>query len=479
MAKERRDKFISEPVSVGLAALAMMTASSCSKSEHKLPNFVIIFTDDQGYNDLSCYGSSQVNTPNIDRMAAEGVKLTSFYVAAPLSTPSRAALMTGSYPRRVGLPKGSRHAVLLSNDIYGLNPDEITLAEVLKKKGYATAIYGKWHLGDQKVFLPTRQGFDEFFGLPYSHDIHPYHPNQKNFRFPPLPLYEGEKVIELEPDMDFMTKRLTDKAVDFIGRHRDTPFFLYLPHPMPHAPLHVSPEYYKSVDDTIKNKLALENGYVDYDTRKLLFPQVINEIDYSVGEILKTLKKYKLDKNTLVIFTSDNGPYIGSAAPLRGKKGSRYEGGVREPAIFWWPGKIPSGSVSDQMLSSMDIYPTLARLAGAQIPDDRIIDGKDIWPVLSGEPGAVSPHDRLFYHVGDKLVAVRAGKWKLHRTGINRVELYDLENDISEQNNVATDNPDIVKKLGQYLDDFENEMTDSLKIRPVGNINMFPEYVKE
>jgi len=243
MTKERRDKFISQPVSFGLAALALIMTSSYKKPDNKLPNFIIIFTDDQGYNDLSCYGGTHVNTPNIDRMAAEGVKLTSFYVAAPLSTPSRAALMTGSYPRRVGLPKGSRHAVLLSNDIYGLNPDEITLAEVLKKNGYATAIYGKWHLGDQKVFLPVRQGFDEFFGIPYSHDIHPFNPNQQRNSYPSLPLYEDEKVIELEPDMDYMTKRLTDKAVDFISRHRDSPFFLYLPHPMPHAPLHVSPEY--------------------------------------------------------------------------------------------------------------------------------------------------------------------------------------------------------------------------------------------
>ena len=468
----KREIFFKESLSVGFAALALITVSSCTKTENRPPNFVIIFTDDQGYNDLSCYGSTVVNTPNIDRMAAEGVRLTSFYVAAPLSTPSRAALMTGSYPSRVGLPKGSRHSVLLSNDIYGLNPDEITLAEVLKKKGYATAIYGKWHLGDQKAFLPTRQGFDEFFGIPYSHDIHPFHPNQKNFRFPPLPLYDGEKVIELEPDMDFMTKRLTDKATDFIMRHRNTPFFLYMPHPMPHAPLHVSPEFYKTVSDSIKKKLSLENGYVDYNTRRLLFPQVINEVDYSVGEIFKTLKKYKLDKNTLVIFTSDNGPAVGSAAPLRGKKGSRYEGGVREPAVFWWPGKIPEGRVCDQMLSSMDIYPTIVRLAGAPIPDDRIIDGKDIWPFLSGKPGAVSPHDKLFYHVGEKLVAVRAGKWKLHRTKPGEMELYDLENDISEQYNVASEHPDIVMKLGQYLDDFENEMNDSSKIRPVGNITI-------
>lgn len=473
MTTKGRVKYIGKSVSAGLAATTLIAIPSCTRPDNRPPNFIIIFTDDQGYNDLGCFGGTHVNTPNIDRMAAEGVRLTSFYVAAPLSTPSRAALMTGSYPRRVGLPKGSRHAVLLSNDIYGLNPDEITLAEALKKNGYATAIYGKWHLGDQKVFLPTRQGFDEFFGIPYSHDIHPF--NRKKFIYPPLPLYEGERVIELEPDMDYMTKRLTDKAVDFIGRHRDKPFFLYLPHPMPHTPLHVSPDYYKSVNDSIKNKLALEDGFVDYTTRRLLFPQVINEIDNSVGEIFNALRKYKLDKNTMVIFTSDNGPAIGSAAPLRGRKGSRYEGGVREPAIFWWPGKIPSGQVCDQMLSSMDIYPTLARLAGAPVPGDRVIDGKDIWPVLSGEPGAVSPHERLFYHLGDKLAAVRAGKWKLHRTVMGGEELYDLENDISEQHNVADDHPDIVKKLGHYMDDFEREMADPSKIRPVGNINMFRE----
>lgn len=441
---------------------------SCSSVSDRPPNFVVIFTDDQGYNDLGCFGGNHVSTPNIDKMAAEGMKLTSFYVAAPLSSPSRAALMTGSYPKRIGLASGSRYIVLLSDDDWGLNPSEITIAEILKKRGYATGIFGKWHLGDRPMFLPTRQGFDEYFGIPYSHDIHPFHPRQEHFRFPPLPLYEGETIIELDPDADYLTQRITEKAVSFIDRHRKEPFFLYIPHPIPHAPLHVSPGFMESVPDSIRKLLLEESSTIDYQTRRQLFPQAIAEIDWSVGEIMKALKRNGLDNRTLVVFTTDNGPAIGSAEPLRGRKGSTYEGGMRVPAIVRWPGKITEGEVCDELLTSMDVLPTLAFLAEADLPNDRIIDGKNIWPVLSGEAVAGSPHDRFFYHRGNDLIAIRSGQWKLHRLRENEFELYNLDEDIAETVDLADSQPDLVRKLSRMMDEFNQEMGDTLKTRPHG-----------
>jgi arylsulfatase A-like enzyme len=298
------------------------------------PNFIIIFTDDQGYSDLSCYGGDHVSTPHIDRMANHGARMTNFYVAAPVCTPSRAALMTGCYPNRIDMDRGSDFGVLLAGDKKGLNPSEITIAEVLKEAGYKTGMFGKWHLGDQKEFLPTRQGFDEFFGIPYSHDIHPYHPNQSKFNFPALPVLEGETVIETDPDARYLTQRFTNRAIQFIEKHQDQPFFVYLPHPLPHKPLFVSPKYMKDVSAEIKSKLEREDGNVDYKTRDKLFKQVINEIDDSVGQIIQTLEKLKLDKNTIILFSSDNGPAIGQAQPLKGRKGSTYEGGMRVPGIL-------------------------------------------------------------------------------------------------------------------------------------------------
>jgi arylsulfatase A-like enzyme len=444
----------------------------CTQKSSDKPNIVIFFTDDQGYNDLSCFGGTHVNTPNIDQMAQEGMKLTSFYVAGPLCSPSRAGLMTGSYPKRVGLATGSRFIVLLNDDEHALNLDEITIAELLKGQGYATGIFGKWHLGDQPEYLPTKQGFDEYFGIPYSLDIHPYHPNNDFFHFPPLPLYEGNKIIEKDPDADYLTQRVTQHAIRFIDNHKDEPFFLYIPHPMPHAPLHVSPPFMESVSDSIKNILKQEDGYVDYQTRRNLFSQVISEIDWSVGEVMAELKRQGLDNKTLVLFTSDNGPAIGSAFPLRGKKGSVYEGGMREPAVIRWPGVIPAGVVCDELLTSLDLFPTIAYLTGAKIPNDRIIDGKNIWPVLSGEKGAHSPHDRFFYHKGNNLMAVRSGDWKLHRNNENTFELYNLASDISEENNLAEEYPEIVSKLNQYMIDFDIEMEDSTKIRPCGLVEI-------
>ncbi|MEM7014639.1 MAG: sulfatase [Verrucomicrobiota bacterium] len=423
------------------------------------PNFVIIFTDDQGYGDLSCFGGDHVSTPRIDKMAAEGARLTSFYVAAPVCTPSRAALMTGCYPKRIDMATGSKFGVLLAGDAKGLNPDEITIAEVLKDAGYKTGMFGKWHLGDQPEFMPTKQGFDEFLGIPFSHDIHPFHPRQNHFKFPPLALLDGEEVIEMDPDADYLTKRFTERAVEFIKKNKDDPFFVYLPHPIPHKPLHVSPPFMEGVDSAITDELKKEDGNIDYKTRDKLFRQAINEIDWSVGRILDTLKEVGVDDNTLVIFTADNGPAIGKAGPLKGRKGSTFEGGMREATVIRWPGKIPAGKDNGELMTAMDLLPTFAGLAGAEVPKDRVIDGKDVWPVLAGE--AKSPHEAFFYHKSTNLQAVRSGKWKLHANQGKPSQLYDLEADIGEKNNVIKDHPDVVKKLSGLMTAFEKDIAEN------------------
>lgn len=426
------------------------------RAENPVPNFVVIFTDDQGYGDLSCFGGQHVSTPRIDQMAAEGCRLTSFYVAAPVCTPSRAALMTGCYPKRIDMATGSNFGVLLAADPKGLHPDESTIAEVLKSAGYQTGIFGKWHLGDQPAFLPTRQGFDQFFGIPFSHDIHPFHPRQNHFRFPPLPLLDGDTVIELDPNADDLTRRITERAVSFIRSNSDTPFFLYVPHPIPHRPLHVSANYMKDVPPEVTARLKNEDGTIDYGTRDRLFRQAIAEIDWSVGRILDTLKNEGLDEQTLVLFTSDNGPAIGSAGPLRGRKGSTFEGGMRESTVVRWPGQIPPGTANHELMTTMDLLPTFAKLAGAGLPTDRIIDGKDIWPTLTGR--APSPHQAFFYHRGNTLNAVRSGKWKLHLKNGKPAQLYDLQTDIGESNNVIRSHPEVVTKLNDYLQKFEADI---------------------
>ncbi|WP_145284280.1 sulfatase family protein [Pirellulimonas nuda] len=434
------------------------------------PNFVVIFTDDQGYGDLSCYGATHVSTPRIDRMAAEGARLTSFYVAAPVCTPSRAALMTGCYPKRVGMAMGSNFGVLLAGDPKGLHPNEITIAEVLKSAGYRTGMFGKWHLGDQPEFLPTRQGFDEYFGLPYSHDIHPFHPQQQRFQFPPLPLLDGETVVELDPDADYLTRRITQRAVKFIEQHKDAPFFLYIPHPIPHAPLHVSPRFMEGVSEDVVAKLEEEEGQIDYKTRDRLFRQAIAEIDWSVGQVLDALKSNGLDENTIVLFTSDNGPpknsLFASAGPLRGNKGTTFEGGMREPTVIRWPGKIPAGVVNDQLMTTMDLLPTFALLAGAEVPSDRVIDGKNIWPTLTGEAG--TPHEAFFYHSGNALKGVRSGEWKLHANNGKPVMLFNLKDDVGEKNNVLKEHPDIAERLSGYLSDFADDIAQHS--RPAGSV---------
>ena len=439
-----------------LTTILICTAFANSKK----PNFIVIFTDDQGYGDLSCFGGTHISTPRIDQMAAEGAKLTSFYVAAPICTPSRAALMTGCYPRRVNMELGSHFPVLLASDPKGLNPDEITIAELLKSAGYKTGIFGKWHLGDQPEFLPTRQGFDEFYGLPYSHDIHPMHPNQKKFNFPGLPLLDGEKVVEMDPDADFLTQVFTEKAVDFIERNKEEPFFLYVPHPLPHVPLHVAPTFMKDVPEKTLEALKKEK-HIDYDLREALFEQSIAEIDWSVGKILDTLKAQGIDDNTFVIFTSDNGPgRFGlpvfkpqeHSGPLKGLKGTTFEGGMRVPTVVRWPSVIPAGQEIDSLMTTMDLLPTFASIVGAPLPSDRVIDGKNILPCLTKQ--ASTPHEAFFYSFGKELRAVRAGKWKYETKKMTAPQsdplqgtLYNLETDIAESKNVIKQFPEIAKKL--------------------------------
>jgi arylsulfatase A len=428
------------------------------------PNVVIIFCDDVGYADVGVFGAKGYKTPNIDRMAAEGVKFTDFYAAAPSCTPSRAALMTGCYPQRVSLPN-----VIGPNAKVGISSEEKTIAEILKPLGYATACYGKWHLGDKPKFLPMRHGFDDYFGLPYSNDMWPHHPTSD--RYPDLPLIEGERIIEYNPDQTQLTTWYTERSIKFIEKNKDRPFFLYLPHSMAHVPLFVS--------DKFKGKS--ERG---------LYGDVMMEIDWSVGQILSTLKRLGIDKKTLVIFSSDNGPWLsygdhaGSAKPLREGKGTTFDGGQRESTLMRWPGQIPKGLVCKEPASTMDILPTVAKLTGAALPA-HTIDGKDIWPLMSGKPGAKSPHEAFFYYRGYALEAVRSGKWKLHlphayRTlagrkggtggqptkyeqGKIKLSLFNLEKDIGERNDLSAQYPDVVERLLVLAEKMRRELGDSSK----------------
>jgi arylsulfatase A-like enzyme len=419
-----------------MAAGTLLARSSFAQGGDN-PNFIIIFCDDMGYGDLGCFGSTKHRTPNIDRMAEEGRRFTSFYVTSGVCTPSRSSLMTGCYPRRVSMHKSAKNEwVLFPVAKKGLHPDEITIADLLKSQGYATACVGKWHLGDQPEFLPTRQGFDYYYGIPYSNDMG----SRQRKLNPPLPLMRNEKVIEAPADQNTLTKRYTEEVIKFITANKDRPFFVYLPHTMVHNPVHSSEKF--------QGKSA-NGGYGD----------ATEEIDWSTGEILATLKKLGVDDNTLVIFTSDNGAasrWGGSNLPLSGFKGGTMEGGMREPCVMRWPGKIPAGGKCDELASTLDLLPTFAKLAGTKAPDDRIIDGKDIWPLMAGAEGAKSPHEAFYYYRLDQLQAVRSGKWKLHleyeikrrgKTTQSQLRLYDLKADIGEKSNVAEQNPRVVKRL--------------------------------
>ncbi|WP_373524434.1 sulfatase [Aquiflexum sp.] len=457
----------------------------CTSSEEKVqktPNIVLIFTDDQGYNDLGVYGSPDILTPNLDQMAAEGMKFINFYVAQAVCSASRAALLTGTYSNRLGI-----HGALDHSSNHGLNPDETTIAEMLKPLGYQTAIFGKWHLGHHPEFLPTNQGFDEYFGIPYSNDMWPNHPETKGY-YPPLPLYHNDKVVDtVWSDQSMFTTWFTEKSADFIKRNKDNPFFLYLAHPMPHVPLFVS--------DKFKGKS--ERG---------LYGDVIMEIDWSVGEVLKALKENGLEENTLVIFLSDNGPWLsysghsGSAYPLKEGKGTSWDGGVKVPAIMKWKGKIPEGKVQQNPAMSIDILPTIAALTGAQLPS-LPIDGMNISPMLIDDAMS-SPQEAYFvYYNRNELQAIVMEEWKLyfpHRfrsiapdqdfrndgfplkytmVDLEGMELYHIPTDISEENNVIGDNTQVVDQFLKLADKAYLDMGDALtgkvgtNLREPGRIN--------
>jgi arylsulfatase A-like enzyme len=448
-------------------AVLALAAAACRPPEAAPPNIVIIFTDDQGYADVGVYGAQGFETPNIDRLAAEGMRFTRFYAAESGCSPSRAALLTGRYPLRAGIPN-----VLGPRSLVGLADEEVTLAELLKAEGYATAMVGKWHLGAHPDFLPVRHGFDRYFGLPYSNDMSPdprNNPRPHARNHPPLPLIRDTTIIEREPDQSQLTRRYTEEAIAFIEANRERPFFLYLAHTMAHVPLYVSDAF----------RGTSEQG---------MYGDVIQEIDGSVGAILATLARLGLEERTLIFFSSDNGPWLvygdhaGSAGPFREGKATAFEGGHLVPGIFWWPGRIPAGGVSDEVATAMDVFPTVASLLGIELPADLIIDGHDIWPLLAGQPDAASRYDAFFYYRGGALHAVRSGCWKLHvphsyptleggeagmggelgryATGEIGLSLYDLENDPGETTDVAAEHPDVVERLLESIETARSEIGD-------------------
>lgn len=456
---------------------AFSTSGFATSGKNNLPNIVLIFADDMGYGDLSCFGASQYKTPNLDHMANQGMRFTNFYVSHAVCSASRAALLTGCYANRVGI-----HGALNPKATTGLNPEEETIAEILKKQGYKTAAVGKWHLGHHQEFLPLQQGFDEYLGLPYSNDMWPvYYDGTRNIPpsyerklgFPELPLIKNnEKIRELKnmKDQDELTTLYTETAVDFIGRNKDNPFFLYLAHSMPHVPLAVS--------DKFKGKS--EQG---------LYGDVMMEIDWSVGEIVKAIEENGLADNTLIIFTSDNGPWLnfgnhaGSSGGLREGKGTSFEGGQRVPSVMKWPGVIPEGIVCNKMAATIDILPTLVAITGAPLPEKKI-DGVNILSLMKKEPNA-NPRKILYYYYGNnQLEAVRKDNWKMvfphnHRSylgvvpGIdgfpgetNKVtsglELYDLRRDPGERYNVIKQYPEMVIELQNIAEEAREDLGDSL-----------------
>jgi len=465
----RREFMEAAVVGAGICAAGCLCFAG-SKRQAQQPNFVVIFVDDMGYGDIGPFGSTINETPHLDRMAAEGLKLTSFYVAAPVCTPSRAALMTGCYPKRVGLARGSWGGVLFPKDPHGLNPHEKTVAEVLKEAGYATGCFGKWHLGDQPEFLPTRHGFDTYFGIPYSNDMWPQHPNARRWQSGvcPLPVIRNEEIVDIVEDMDDqaqLCKRFTGEAIKFIKKNKDQPFFVYIPHAFIHHPRNARDKFIEKAGprEDVDGQKIIEEPW-DYALQQRTRAQ-IEEIDWSVGQILDTLRELRVDKNTIVLFTSDNGGSRGcSNKPLRGGKGSTWEGGMREPTVAWWPGTIPADSVCDEVATTMDLLPTFAKLGGGKVPGDRIIDGRDISLLLRDPDNARSPHKAFFYHRGNDLRAVRSGPWKLHANG----RLYNLDKDITESNNVAGQNPQVVARLKRYMQDFNTDLKKNS--RPVGKV---------
>jgi arylsulfatase A-like enzyme len=394
------------------------------------PNIVIIFIDDMGYADIGPFGNKLLHTPHLDRFAQEGMRFTHFY-ATPVCSMSRACLLTGCYNARVGIP-----GVIFPQNKIGLNPQELTFAKVAKSCGYETMMIGKWHLGHYPEFLPTRQGFDHYFGLPYSNDMKASHAG-----YPPLPLYRDEKVLETEPDQSQLTRRYTEEAVKFLKTHTQQPFLLYLPHTMIHAPVNAS--------ENFKGKSA-----------QGLLGDAIEEIDWSVGQVMQTLRELGLDEKTLVIFTSDNGPDRRAAPPFRGNKTTNFEGGVREPCIMRWPGHIPAGTTCERFAGNIDVLPTIAHLIGATLPQDHILDGRDFSPLLSDPQATFARDTHLYFNAAQQLDAIRQGEWKLFLKNPNKKAtdrstpdtsqgpvLYNLVTDVAETQNVADAHSDIVARL--------------------------------
>jgi arylsulfatase A len=462
---------------LGLGAPSTARAAASTK----LPNIVIILTDDQGYADVGVFGAKGFETPNLDRLASQGRIFRNFHVAQPVCSASRTALLTGCYPNRIGI-----HGALGPRSKVGISNQEMTLAELLKQRGYATAIFGKWHLGDAPQFLPLHHGFDEYFGLPYSNDMWPAHPGdgsapgkakKRKVGYPELVMYEGDKVVIPQithADQNQLTTWYAEHAVKFIERNKDHPFFLYLANNMPHVPLHVS--------DKFRGK-----------TKRGLYGDVIEEIDWSVGQVMDALKRTGVEDNTWVVFTSDNGPWLcygdhaGSAYPLREGKGTCWEGGTREPCIMRWPGKLPAGTESKEMLMTIDLFPTIAKLVQAELPKHPI-DGLDVWPLIAGTPGAKNPHHAYwFYYEVNQLqsVVTADGRWKLqlphtYRTlagkpgghdgtpvpyeqrKLEQAELYDLVADVSETTDLAAQHPDIVQRLEAEAEKAREELGDGI-----------------
>jgi arylsulfatase A-like enzyme len=452
----------------------LLVATSLSAAS---PNVVLIFTDDQAYGDLGCYGGQHVVTPNLDRLATQGMRFTDFYVAQAVCGASRAALLSGCYPNRIGIQGAPGPSAK-----FGISDNELLLSEVLKSKGYATAAVGKWHLGHHKRFLPKQHGFDSYFGLPYSNDMWPFHP--EGAQFPDLPLIEGDTIINpkvTSADQTQLTKQYTQHAVEFIRQNREKPFFLYLAHSMPHVPLHAS--------ESFQGK-----------TGKGLFADVIAEVDDSVGQVLATLDELHLADNTLVIFTTDNGPWqsygnhAGSAGPLREGKGTTFDGGVRVPCLMRWPGQIPQAAVCRELAATIDIVPTIAGLVGAKL-SAHPIDGRDIWPLMTGDPDAKTPHESYLYYWGNELQAIRSGRFKLHFPHSYRsltgtpgrdgkpggyseqkigLALYDLEADIGERDDVQAQHPDVVARLQKLAEQARIDLGDTGRkgtgVRPPGRV---------
>ena len=426
--------------------------SSLLNAQEKQPNFIIIFVDDLGYGDLSSFGNPTIKTPFLDKMASEGMKLTQFYVASPVCSPSRAAILTGAYPKRVGLEKH----VLFPNSTTGLNPTEETIASLLKKKKYATACFGKWHLGHQKQFLPTNHGFDVFYGTPFSNDMSKKEQaliGNTNYKYK-LPILSQTDTIAFEPDQENFTKMFTEKTISFIKKHKEEPFFVYLTHPMPHIPIYASKDF--------KGK-STRGSYGD----------TVEELDWSVGEILNTIKELELDKNTMVLFTSDNGPWKvyktegGSSGPLRGAKGTTWEGGQRVPCIVWWPGTIKEASIQTQVVTTMDILPTIAKITNSKRANT-IIDGVDVSNILFEKEREQTARSFFYYSKNGLLEGVRKGAFKL----LNNKEgsfLFNIEEDISESFNLIKDMPEKQKELTALMEAHTAEI--EANKRQVGKIN--------